>query len=74
MPCNRPDVYLHNRLASLEQEFETGDKNTVISDTLVSTCPKCGKKAEGQKEVEEKFGFRNIGKKTIPQSWCRDCR
>jgi hypothetical protein len=38
-------------------------------------CPHCGKSASGQKEIEEKFGYRNMGDgRLIPQSWCRDCR
>lgn len=38
-------------------------------------CPNCGKVAYGEDEIEEEFGYRNMGSgKTIPQSWCRDCR
>lgn len=38
-------------------------------------CPKCGKVAHGKEEIEEEFGYRNMGcGKIIPQSWCRDCR
>ena len=38
-------------------------------------CPKCGKVAYGEAEVEVDFGYRNMGDgKRIPQSWCRDCR
>lgn len=38
-------------------------------------CPHCGKTANGQAEIEEKFGYRDMGDgRVIPQSWCRDCR
>jgi len=43
---------------------------------LPHTCPKCKKvTATTYQELEEKFGFRNMGNKTIRnQSWCRECR
>lgn len=38
-------------------------------------CPNCGKTAYGEDEIEELFGYRNMGDgKIIPQSWCRECR
>lgn len=38
-------------------------------------CPNCGKVAYEEAGIEEEFGYRNMGAgKTIPQSWCRDCR
>ncbi len=38
-------------------------------------CPNCGLVAHGEDEIEEDFGYRNVGSgKSIPQSWCRDCR
>lgn len=37
-------------------------------------CPHCGKIVYGEEDIEDEFGFRNTGSKTIPQSWCRDCR
>lgn len=38
-------------------------------------CPRCGKVAIGEDEIEEEFGYRNMGNgKIIPQSHCRDCR
>ena len=38
-------------------------------------CPNCGKVAYGKVGIEEEFGYRNMETgKTIPQSWCRDCR
>lgn len=35
-------------------------------------CPHCGKKANGRKEIEEKFGYRY--ENTKPQAWCKKCR
>ena len=38
-------------------------------------CPHCGKRAEGVEQIEELFGFRNMGDgRNIPQSHCRECR
>lgn len=38
-------------------------------------CPCCGKTAHGKSEIEEKFGYRNMGDgRNIPQSYCRECR
>ena len=38
-------------------------------------CPDCGKIAHGEEEIEELFGYRNMGDETIiPQSWCKECR
>lgn len=38
-------------------------------------CPNCGEKAYGKSEIEELFGYRNMGDgRIIPQSWCRECR
>lgn len=37
-------------------------------------CPKCGKKAKGYDNIEDKFGWRIINDKKKPQSHCRSCR
>lgn len=38
-------------------------------------CPCCGKMAYGEDEIEEKFGYRDMGDgRIIPQSYCRACR
>ncbi|WP_071837985.1 hypothetical protein [Selenomonas ruminantium] len=38
-------------------------------------CPCCKKKAYKEKEIEEKFGYRDMGDgRIIPQSYCRACR
>ncbi len=38
-------------------------------------CPNCGKEANSYEEVENEFGYRNMGDgRTIVQSWCRECR
>jgi len=45
-----------------------------MQDFENATCPNCGKKARGIKEVDELFGFRiNEGIK-MKQSWCKECR
>ncbi len=42
---------------------------------IKAKCPNCKKEAKGKDQVEELFGWRKIkGKKTIPQSYCRECR
>ncbi len=42
--------------------------------TIEAKCPCCGKTASGLEEIEEKFGWRTPNDKTIPQSYCRECR
>lgn len=44
--------------------------------TLPHTCPKCNAKtATTHQELEEKFGYRNMGDQTVRnQSWCKECR
>lgn len=38
-------------------------------------CPCCKITAKGEKEIQELFGYRNMGNdKIIPQSYCRKCR
>ncbi len=38
-------------------------------------CPNCGKEANSPEEIEELFGYRNMGDgRVIPQSYCKDCR
>ena len=49
-------------------------------DASEKVCPKCGKTAKGEEQIQELFGFRQVsagknkGKKRIPQSQCRACR
>ena len=42
--------------------------------TIKAKCPKCGISANGYDDIEEKFGWRIVEDKKIPQSYCRDCR
>lgn len=38
-------------------------------------CPNCGKTATDSTEIEEIFGYRNMGDgRCIPQSYCKECR
>jgi len=37
-------------------------------------CPKCKKLFHGQKEIQDKVGFRTINKITYFQSYCKRCR
>ena len=41
---------------------------------VIAQCPHCGKKTSGLDEIEDKFGWRIVNNKTIPQSYCRSCR
>lgn len=42
---------------------------------IKAECPNCKKEAKGKDEVEKFFGWRKMeDKKTIPQSYCRECR
>lgn len=38
-------------------------------------CPCCGKEAIGKNDIEDKFGYRDMGDgRVIPQSYCKACR
>ena len=38
-------------------------------------CPRCGKTAYGEDEIQTLFGYRNMGNDNIiPQSHCKECR
>ena len=42
--------------------------------TIKATCPSCKKKANDYNDIEDKFGWRIVNEKKIPQSHCRKCR
>lgn len=42
--------------------------------TIKAECPCCPKTADGLDEIEEKFGWRVVNNRKIPQSYCRACR
>ena len=56
----------------------TGMKREIIKFKLKiikKLCPRCKEVfASNDDEIKEKFGYRTTGEKTIPQSWCRNCR
>ncbi|EHI79711.1 hypothetical protein HMPREF9093_00014 [Fusobacterium sp. oral taxon 370 str. F0437] len=58
---------LTNKIELYEEEIMASKK-----------CPRCGIIANGEEEIEEKFGYRNMGdgreEPIIPQSHCRKCR
>ncbi len=38
-------------------------------------CPRCGKTAYSEDEIDVLFGYRDMGNnKIIPQSHCKECR
>ena len=42
---------------------------------IKKSCPNCNETiASNDREMEECFGYRTTNGKTIPQSWCRECR
>lgn len=41
---------------------------------IEAECPNCNEKANNYEEIEEKFGWRIVNGKKIPQSYCRKCR
>jgi len=45
-----------------------------IKDNWLKECPRCHKSAQGEDDVNRKFGLRRSGGKIIPQSYCRKCR
>ena len=42
--------------------------------TIEAHCPCCKKAAYGVDDIEKYFGWRTPNNKTIPQSYCRECR
>ena len=45
-----------------------------MPNTIYAKCPKCNKEAHSKDEIDAKFGWRVVNGKTVPQSWCYDCR
>ena len=41
---------------------------------VLAQCPSCKKIASTEGGMENLFGFRRSNGKTIPQSWCKECR
>lgn len=58
--------------------IRSGDKAEGVSPhvpaRIEAKCPHCGTHAKGLDEIEDRFGFRVLSGKNVPQSWCRDCR
>jgi len=46
----------------------------IMPYTIKAECPCCGKRATGNNQIEELFGWRTPRDEKIPQSYCRDCR
>ena len=43
--------------------------------TEFAECPRCGKRALGEGEIEKLFGYRTMENgNVIPQSHCKECR
>jgi hypothetical protein len=70
---------------SIEQKkeqtpLEQINQNTKNNESLIQEtkplkkCPSCGKIVFSRDKLETEFGFRKMGNKTRPQSWCRTCR
>ena len=42
---------------------------------IKKSCPSCNEMiASNDQEIEERFGYRKTNGKSIPQSWCKECR
>ena len=41
---------------------------------ITKKCPQCGLAVVGNGFVTERFGFREVNGRTVPQSWCRLCK
>jgi len=41
---------------------------------LPHSCPKCGKKAKTEAELDRLFGYRTLPTGVQSQSWCKECR
>ena len=42
--------------------------------TIHCSCPVCGKEADDYDSISSLFGWRKIKGKTLPQSYCIECR
>jgi len=51
------------------QELFTDD-----TEVVTKLCPRCNVQSKGRIDIETIFGYRKSGEKTIPQSYCRECR
>lgn len=73
--CDKfPDYSKQEHLHFLSNEF-AGKESKEEDDEISTTCSNCDKPAEGEKEVDELFGFRKMSDgKTRVQSWCKECR
>lgn len=56
----------------IQRELAGKEANEEEKEKMTTECPQCGKKVEGEDEIEELFGWRYDGE--MPQSWCKDCR
>ena len=71
-------------IVKYESHFYKTEKNLVGKDRRVikfrlkiikKSCPNCNEIiASNDQEIEERFGYRKTNGKTIPQSWCKECR
>jgi hypothetical protein len=58
----------------IRSDDKGGPVSTNVPARIEAKCPHCGKRARSIDEIEDRFGFRVLGGKNVPQSWCRDCR
>lgn len=46
----------------------------LMPNIVTAKCPNCGKEAHGKDEIDVLFGWRTVNGKTVPQSYCKECR
>ena len=69
--CNSKDCPHTNYILSIDHISEKLEEKGLIRTE--KTCPKCGVIAK-QLEIDNIFGYRKNGTRTITQSHCRNCR
>lgn len=45
-----------------------------MSNEVWAKCPCCEKTANGKDAIDSQFGWRTVNGKTVPQSYCYNCR
>ena len=69
------DTQKYDDDGNLRSEEKSADRwNKNKKQNILKVCPKCGRRARTEKEMQNYFGYRMMGGARRPQSWCRACR
>ena len=69
------DTQKYDDDGNLRSEAKSADRwNKNKKQNILKVCPKCGRRARTEKEIQGYFGYRIMGGAKRPQSWCIACR